>query len=184
MSPSKKKNKDKKKSKSSKSVLEPARAKVNPIPRHSDGVIPHLVVSDAKAALDFYQKAFGAEVICAHPAPDGKRIMHGEIAIGKQRVYLADEFPDWGQAPRNPKAIGGTSVTLHQYVNNCDKALARAEKAGATVTMPATDMFWGDRYGKVLDPFGHEWAFASRYAKLSAKQMEAAAAAAFAQPPA
>jgi len=173
----KKKNKTASKKGPSKS-----RAKVKPVPRGCEGVIPMLVVSDAQAALRFYKKAFGAEELLSMPAPDKKRLMHAEIAIGKQRLYVADEFPEWGAPPRNPSVLKGTPVTLHQYVDNCDKAIARAQKAGATVTMPAADMFWGDRFGKVLDPFGHEWSFASRLAKLTPKQMAAAAAAAMAPP--
>lgn len=181
--PSKKKTK--KSTKSTKKAEKKAAkksGKVSPIPRGCDGVIPHLVVSDAKAALRFYKKAFGATDFLEHPAPDGKRLMHAEFSIDKQRVYLADEFPEFGMPPRNPQALGGSSVTLHQYVPSCDKAIARAEKAGASVTMPPQDMFWGDRYGTVTDPWGHVWSFATRKAKLTPKQMQEAAAQAFAQP--
>ena len=126
------------------------------------GVVPHLVVSNGAAAIDFYKKAFGAEEIMRMPAEDGKRLMHAEIKIGPSTVYLCDDFPEFcGGKPRNPSALGGTPVTIHQYVRDCDAAIKRVADAGGTVTMPAQGMFWGDRYGQVKDPFGHQWSFAT-----------------------
>jgi PhnB protein len=126
------------------------------------GVVPHLVVSGGAAAIDFYKKAFGAEEIMRMPAEDGKRLMHAEIRIGPSTIYLADDFPEFcGGKSRSPASLGGTPVTIHQYVRDCDAAIKRAADAGATVTMPAQDMFWGDRYGQVKDPFGHQWSFAT-----------------------
>lgn len=126
------------------------------------GIVAHLVVKDAQAAIDFYQKAFGAKELMKMPAEDGKRLMHAELQIGASTVYLCDDFPEYcGGKSRAPGALGGTPVTLHQYVPNVDAAIARAQEYGAKVTMPAQDMFWGDRYGKVQDPFGHDWSFAT-----------------------
>lgn len=155
---------------------------VDPIPEGFRTVTPHLVVKGAAAALDFYKKAFGAEECIRMPAPDG-RIMHAEIKIGDSIVMLADEFPEWGMPPRNPQALGGTSVTLHTYVPDVDASFERASEAGCTVAMPPTDMFWGDRYGKVVDPFGHEWAIATHKVDLSPEEMAEAAKAALSQPP-
>lgn len=132
---------------------------VNPIPKGHEGVIAHIVVDGCNEAIEFYKKAMGAEEICRLPSPDG-RIMHAEIRIGDAVVYLCDDFPEFcGGQKRNPKALGASTVTLTQYVKDCDAAIDRAVKAGATLKMPASDMFWGDRYGGVTDPYGHEWSF-------------------------
>lgn len=124
------------------------------------GVVPHLVVKGAVAAIDFYKKAFGAEEVFRMPGEDGKRLMHAELKINGLTVYLADDFPEYcGGKERNPKALGGTPVTLHQYVADVDAAFNRAVAAGATAAMPPADMFWGDRYAQVNDPYGHNWSF-------------------------
>lgn len=126
------------------------------------GIVPHLVVSNAGKALEFYKSAFGAVEALRMPTEDGKKLMHAEMAIGGSTFYLCDDFPEWcGGKSRTPSSLGATPVTLHQYVADCDAALSRAEKAGGVVTMPAQDMFWGDRYGQVTDPFGHIWSFAT-----------------------
>jgi len=130
------------------------------------GIVPHLVVNGAAAAIDFYKKAFGAEEIMRMPEEGGKRLMHAEIRIGPSTVYLADDFPEHcGGKSHTAAALGGTPVVLHQYVRDCDAAIKRAADAGAKVTMPAQDMFWGDRYGQVTDPFGQQWSFATPLAK-------------------
>ncbi len=152
---------------------------VAPIPAGHEGMIPHLVVDGAAAAIEFYQKAFGAQELHRMPAPDG-RLMHAEIMIGKNPVYLADDFPEFcGGVSRAPKSLGGSPVTIHQYVEDCDASVARAAEAGGEVTMPATDMFWGDRYGTIKDPFGHSWSFATHVKDLSPDEMQAAAQQAF-----
>jgi uncharacterized glyoxalase superfamily protein PhnB len=148
--------------------------KVRPVPKGSEGVIAHLVVSDGKAAIAFYRKAFGALVREKHAAPGDGRLMHAELEIDGRLLYLGDEFPEFGGPSRTPQALGGTAVILHRYVEDCDKAIAKAVKAGATLTMPAMDMFWGDRYGRVLDPFGYEWALATRVREVAARDMKAA----------
>ena len=124
-------------------------------------IIPHLVSTDANKAIEFYKAAFGATEVARMPAQDGKRLMHAEMKIGDQRFFLCDDFPEFcGGKSRTAEALGGTPVILHMYVPDCDAAIKRAADAGAHVTMGATDMFWGDRYGQVRDPFGFTWSLA------------------------
>src|SRR5688572_28071376 len=119
-----------------------------PIPTGREGLIPHLVCDRCADAIVFYKKAFDAKEVNRSPAPDGKRIMHAAIEIGGRPVFLVDDFPEYcGGKSKSPKTLGGTPVTIHRYVEDCDAAIKRAQQAGATVTMPAADMFWGDRYG-------------------------------------
>lgn len=147
-------------------------------------VVPHLVCSPCAEALEFYKKALGAEEASRVQAPDGKRIMHACLIIGKSHVFFCDDFAEFcGGKQSNPKALGGTSVTLHLNVENCDAAIKRAADAGATVTMPATDMFWGDRYGQVQDPFGHKWSFATHIKDLTPEEIKVAMNSAFAKGP-
>jgi len=151
----------------------------SPIPEGLESIIAHLIVDNCAKALEFYKKALGAEELCRMPAPDG-RLMHAEIKIGSSTVFLADDFPEYGGGKaRSPKALGASPVTLTQYVKSCDAALDRAAKAGATVTMPAADMFWGDRYGTIIDPFGHSWAFCTHIKDMTPEEMAQAAQAAF-----
>ncbi len=151
-----------------------------PIPVGSEGLIPHLVCDPCADAIEFYKKAFGAEEIHRMPAPDGNRLMHAAIRIDGRPVFLADDFPEYcGGKSHSPKALGGTPITIHRYVLDCDAAIKRAEDAGATVKMPAMDMFWGDRYGIVTDPFGHTWAFATHISDPTPAEMAKAAEAAF-----
>lgn len=155
---------------------------VNPIPAGYAGVIPHLACDNANAAIEFYKKAFGAEEVCRMPAPDGSRLMHAEIRIGQAHVFLADDFPEYCNGEQgSPKALKGTTVTLHQFVADVDAAIQKAVDAGATLRMPAMDMFWGDRYGQVIDPFGHRWSLASRKQDMTPDEMRQASVAAFAQ---
>jgi len=121
------------------------------------GLIPHLVVNGGAAAIDFYKAGLGAEELHRMPTPDG-RLMHATLKFDGSYLFLNDDFPEHcGGATRAPK--GPSPVTLHLNVKNCDAAIERAAKAGAKVEMPAMDMFWGDRYGKIIDPFGHSWSF-------------------------
>jgi uncharacterized glyoxalase superfamily protein PhnB len=117
-------------------------------------LIPHIICDGAADAIEFYKQAFGAEEMMRLPGPDG-RLMHASIMINGAVVMMADENKQFGNL--GPKALGGTPVTLHLNVANADETIDRAAKAGATVTMPAADMFWGDRYGQVTDPWGHHW---------------------------
>jgi PhnB protein len=126
------------------------------------GLAPHLVCKGAADAMEFYKKAFAAEELMRLPGPDGK-LMHGSMKINNCMVMLADEFGDVGEQHRtvDPLSLGGTPVIMHLQVDDCDKWIARAEAAGAKVIQPAADMFWGDRYGQVEDPFGHRWSLAT-----------------------
>ncbi|HEY2250309.1 MAG TPA: VOC family protein [Planctomycetaceae bacterium] len=147
---------------------------VAPIPAGHENLIPHLVCSPCTEAIEFYKKAFGAEEVSRIPAPDGHRIMHAQIRIGKNFVYLVDDFPEFcGGKSGTATALKGTPVTIHRYVENCDATIKRAQDAGATVKMPATDMFWGDRYGVITDPFGHQWSIATHLKDLTPEQMQA-----------
>ncbi len=146
-------------------------SEVQPIPEGSQGLIPHLVVGDAVRALDFYRRALGAEVVVVSHAPGGEKVMHAELRIGGRPFYICDDFPEWGGRPRTPAALGGTPVTLHMYVVDADAAIERALSAGARVRIPPQDMFWGDRYGVVTDPFGHEWSFATRQRDVSPEEL-------------
>ena len=152
----------------------------SPVPPGMENLIPHLVCDPCSEAIEFYKKAFGAEEIQRMPAPDG-RIMHAAIRIGNSFVFLVDDFPEFcGGKSQSPKALKGTPVTMHHYVENCDAAIKRAQNAGATVLMPAQDMFWGDRYGVVTDPFGHKWSFATHIKDLTPDEMRAGMKDAFA----
>ncbi len=153
-----------------------------PIPAGHGNLIPHLVCSPCSEAIEFYKKAFGAEEAHRMSAPDGRRIMHAALRIGSSILFLVDDFPEFcGGKSETPKALGGSPVTIHHYVENCDAAIKRAQDAGATVVMPATDMFWGDRYGMVTDPYGHKWSFATHIKDLTPTEVQAGMKEAFAQ---
>jgi PhnB protein len=141
---------------------------VKPIPEGYHTLTPYLTVRDARRAIDFYKQAFGAVERGVMNGPDGK-VMHAELMIGDSIIMLADEFPEFGAV--SPQAIGGSASGLHIYVDNVDTAFDRAVKAGGTVEMPVADMFWGDRYGKLKDPFGHKWSIATHTADLSMEEM-------------
>ena len=146
-------------------------ATVKPIPDGMHSVTPHLICAGAAAAIEFYKKAFGAEEKGRIPGPDG-RLMHAAIGIGDSTVMLVDEMPEWGAL--GPKALKGSPVTIHLYVENADAFVERAAKAGAKVTMPVAEQFWGDRYGKIEDPFGHHWSVATHVRDKSKEEMEQA----------
>ena len=143
----------------------------NPIPDgyHSVNVI--LTVDDAAKAIEFYKQAFGAEESARLPGPDG-RLMHAAIRIGDSQVMLVDEMPEWGAL--GPKSLKGSPVTIHLYVDDVDAFVARAVSAGAKVTMPVADQFWGDRYGKLEDPFGHHWSVATHVRDVSMEDAQKA----------
>lgn len=143
--------------------------KVKPIPDGMHTVTPHLCCAGAGKAIDFYVKAFGATELCRIAGPDGN-LMHGAIRIGDSMIFLHDEFPAHGSV--GPKARGGSSVTIHLQVEDADASFARAIEAGVTVKMPPADMFWGDRYCKVTDPFGHNWAIATHKEDVSPEEMD------------
>jgi uncharacterized glyoxalase superfamily protein PhnB len=141
---------------------------VKKIPDGMHSVTPHIICAGAAAAIEFYKKAFGAVEMARLPGPDGK-IMHAAVKIGNSVVMLADEFPDWGCL--GPLALKGTPVTIHLYVEDADAVFATAVAAGATVKMPMSDMFWGDRYGVVIDPCGHNWSIATHIKDLTPEEI-------------
>jgi PhnB protein len=151
----------------------------NPIPDGHHTITPHLVIDGASEAIEFYKRAFGAEELCRmpFPGPDGQmKVGHAALQVGDSRLFLADECPQAGVTGPN----GGSPVTIHLYVTDADAVFGRAVEAGATVAMPLADMFWGDRYGQVVDPFGHRWSIATHLEDLTPEQMEERKAAAFA----
>jgi PhnB protein len=151
-----------------------------PIPDGVHTITPHLIVPDGAKAIDFYKKAFGAQELGRHLTPDGKAVMHAQLKIGDSVLMMGGEFPP---DCLSPKSRGGTSVFLHIYTGNADAAFDRAVKAGCTVKMPVSDMFWGDRYGQVEDPFGHKWSIATHKHDFTAEQIAANAKEFFAKMP-
>ena len=150
--------------------------KVKAVPEGLHTVTPHLVIRDAGKAAEFYKKAFGAEVKGVHRTPDGK-VMHGELTIGDSKIFFADEFP--GMGVKGPQTLGGSAVVLNVYVEDVDKLFNQAVAAGATVTMPLADQFWGDRYGQLTDPFGHSWALGKHVEDVAEEELERRAKEAF-----
>ena len=141
---------------------------VHPIPEGFHTVTPHLIVKGAAQAIDFYKEAFGAEEISRMAGPGGK-LMHAELRVGTSRLLLADEFPEWGSHGPNPKDTGAMSI--HLFVEDVDAVFRRAIEAGAKPLMSVSDQFWGDRYGKIEDPFGHHWSIATRKENLTPEQI-------------
>src|SRR5579872_5045710 len=156
---------------------------VKAVPEGFHTVTPHLTVRDANRAIEFYKQAFGAQVLHVMPAPGGK-VMHAAIKIGDSIIMLADEFPEYG----GTSASAGDSTNcsgdvLHIYIENVDAAFERAVSAGAAVKMPVMDMFWGDRYGQLQDPFGHRWSLATHTRDMSPEEMKKEQEKAFSQMP-
>jgi len=143
-------------------------SKVKPIPDGMHSVTPHLICAGAADAIEFYKKAFNAVEVVRLPGPQG-RLMHAMIRIGDSAVMLVDEMPEWGAL--GPNSLKGSPVTIHLYVENVDAFVKRAVDAGAKITMPVADMFWGDRYGKLEDPFGHHWSVATHIRDVSPDEM-------------
>jgi PhnB protein len=141
---------------------------VKPVPDGYRTVTPYLVLNNAAAAIDFYKRAFGAKEIVRMDGPQGK-IGHAEIKIGDSMVMLSDEMPGSGQ--RSPQSLGGTAVAIFLYVKDVDSVFSQAVSAGAKVEMPLDDMFWGDRYGKLTDPFGHSWSLATHKEDVAPEEM-------------
>jgi len=148
--------------------------KVQPIPQGFHTLTPHLTVRNAEQAIEFYKKAFGAELLGdVARAPNGK-VMHALLRIGDSNLMLNDEMPEAGAL--SPLSDGGSPVTIHIYTNNVDAAFDRATSAGVKVKMPLMDQFWGDRYGHVLDPYGFRWALATHVRDVSPQELEKAQA--------
>jgi len=137
-------------------------------------VTAYLIVKDARQALDFYRDAFGGEELLCLAGPDGEGVLHCEMRIGNSVVMIADESVGSTSA-RAPESLGATSVTLHLYVDDVDTLFHQAVENGCKVAMPLYDAFWGDRYGKVTDPFGHEWSMSTRVRNLSNEELKLAA---------
>ncbi len=146
------------------------------IPDGFHALTPHLVVRDGNAAIEFYKKAFGAQELGRMAMPGGKKIMHALLKINDSMLMLMDEMPE--TKTMGPTSLGGTAVTLHLYVTDVDAAFDRAAKAGAKVVLPVSDMFWGDRYGIITDPFGHNWSLATHVRDVAPEEMAKAAEAA------
>ena len=145
-----------------------------PIPHRYRTVTPYLIVRDAEKALEFYAEAFGAEVTMRLPGADGEGVLHAEMTLGDSVIMLADENVSTSTG-RCPIALGGTSAALHLYIDDVDQAFRRAVDAGCKVSMPLYDAFWGDRYGKVIDPFGHEWSLSTRVKEMTNEEIAQAA---------
>lgn len=141
-----------------------------------DQFIPHLIVSDGLAALDFYSAAFGAEKGHSMMAPDGKRVTHGELVLDGHKIFISDEFTEAeGGSCKTPQTLGGTCVRITLEVDNADQTVERAVAGGAHVLMPVADMFWGARYGRIVDPYGHEWGINQQLKEQSVEETEAQA---------
>jgi len=149
----------------------PAKTANDKIDRKAPALAPHITCRDAAKAIEFYKKAFGAVELMRLPGPDGK-LMHAAVQINGAMVMLNDEMPAYGAL--SPLSLKGTAVTLHLNVPDVDAWFARAVKAGATATMPVADMFWGDRYGIVTDPFGHAWSIATHQKDMSVGEIQEA----------
>jgi uncharacterized glyoxalase superfamily protein PhnB len=147
-----------------------------PIPEGFHTLTPYLTVKDAPSAVEFYKKAFGAAVRGIHYAPDGK-IMNADLKIGDSILMLAEEFPAMGS--KSPLSLGDSPVNLHLYVEDVDKVFNQAVAAGAKAVMPVMDQFWGDRYGALVDPFGHKWSIGTHKEDLTPAEIEQRGRAAF-----
>ena len=146
-----------------------AKTAVQPIPDGMHALTPHLVCAGAADAIAFYKKAFKAVETARLPGPDGK-LMHAAVRIGDSTLMLMDESPQHGTF--GPRSLKGSPVTIHLYVEDADAAVAQAAAAGAKVTMPVQEMFWGDRYGQLEDPFGHRWSVATHVRDLSPEEIQ------------
>lgn len=144
-------------------------AQVKPVPQGYHTATPYLTIKNAARALDFYKKAFGAQEVARMDAPDGK-VAHAEIKVGDSMIMIAEEMP--GSGNRSPESLGGTTASIFLYVDNADAIFDRAVSAGAQVETALADMFWGDRYGRLKDPFGHSWSVATHKEDVAPAEME------------
>jgi len=150
----------------------------NPIPKGFHTVTPALTVRNASEAIEFYKKALGAQELMRMTNPEG-HIGHAEIKIGDSIIFIGEEIPQMGV--KSPQTLGGTSGSLYLYVEDVDKSFRQAIQAGGKEKMPVTEMFWGDRYGQFIDPYGHTWGISTRVKDLSEQEMAEGAKAFFAQ---
>jgi PhnB protein len=149
------------------------------IPAGHHTLTPHLIVNGVAKAIEFYKEAFNAEELLRLPGPDGKSIMHAALQVGDSRFFLVDESP--AMCVKGPLSLGGTPVTIHIYVEDVDAAFKQATTAGAQTVMPPADMFWGDRYAVITDPFGHKWSLATHKEDLTPEEIGKRAQAFFQQ---
>jgi PhnB protein len=157
-------------------------ARVKPIPVGYHTVTAYLTARDAARAIDFYKGAFGAVETVQMPGADGKTVMHAELKIGDSIVMLSDEIPGMSTC-KSPQSLGGTTVGLFLYVRDVDSAFKRAAGAGCKVIKPLEDMFWGDRFGSLMDPFGNQWSMATHKEDVPPNEMARRAQAAMANMP-
>ena len=153
-------------------------SEVKPVPDRFNTLSAYLIVPNSLDAIELYGKAFGAELVSRMPGPDGKSTMHAELAIGDSMLMLTDENPQWHL--QSPVTLGGCTASMHLYVEDADAVFNQAVAAGCKVLAPIADMFWGDRFGKVADPYGHHWGIATHKVDLTPEQMAENAKAAFA----
>ncbi len=140
------------------------------IPEGFHTLTPHLIIKDAAKAIEFYKKAFGAEEVNRAPMPDG-RLMHACVKIGDSMLMLCDEFPEY-ECGLSPQTLKNSHATIHMFVEDVDKAFKQAIEAGATEVMKPEDQFWGDRYGRLVDPFGQPWSLATHKEDLTPEEMQ------------
>lgn len=152
-----------------------------PISEGENALTPYLSIQGAKEAIDFYKRAFGATEVHRMTCPQTGNILHAALKIGDATLFLSEEYPDCGSV--GPQRLGGSPVTLHLSVQDTDAAFNRAVEAGATPEMPPENMFWGDRFAKIVDPFGHKWSLAHQIEALTPDQMQERMVAAFAEAP-
>jgi PhnB protein len=143
-------------------------AQVQPIPKGYHTVTPYLVLDNAAGAIEYYRKAFGAQEVMRMAGPPGK-IAHAELRIGDSMIMVSDEMP--GSSTKSPRSVGGSTAAVFLYVEDVDKTFNQAVAAGAKAEMPPADMFWGDRFGKLVDPFGHSWALATHKEDVAPEEM-------------
>ncbi len=151
---------------------------IKAIPDGYHTLTPTFVFKDARKAIEFYKKAFGAVELFAMPGPDGKGVVHAELRIGNSSIMMGEECPDY--PCKSAETLGGSPISFYVYLENVDVAFEKAVKAGAKVTMPVQEMFWGDRNGTVLDPFGYSWTLATHTRDLTPQEIQEGAKAAFA----
>jgi PhnB protein len=163
---------------------------VKSIPEGYENIIPHVVVKDAAKAIDFYKKVFGAKELYRNTVPgDESKIIHSVITIRTSKIMVVDEFPQMydnkqsGQRVGSPLTIGGNSVFLNMYFDDVDDIYKKATDEGASVVMPLSDVFWGDRYGQIKDPFGHIWEIATHKKDMTKDELDKAAKEFFEQNP-
>lgn len=147
-----------------------SKKKVSAIPKGYHSVTPYLIIDGAAKAIEFYKKAFGAKVGLKMEQPDGKKVGHAELKIGDSMIMLADECPE--TSARSPKTYGGSAVGFHLYVKDVDKVVARTVAAGAKLVKPIENMFYGDRCGRVVDPYGHQWHISTHIEDVSTRELK------------